>query len=102
MAIMKAQLPLFIPAPAQLPGQADMLDLLNVQDAPEDAPQSRTRPAPMRGALCTVPGSGIGPCTFYREHRSGAWLLMDQRCRQYHAYRPERVRVSRQNRSAML
>lgn len=62
---------------------------------------SRKLPAP--GQLVTIRGSGLGPCTFYRQHigRSGrpSWLVIDQRCHQYHAARPDQVRVHRKKRT---
>ena len=101
---MKDQLPLFVPAPAQLPGQVDMLDLLipAPEQPPQDAPQPRTRPAPTPGTPVRLPGRALGPCTFYREHHGArdSWLVIDQRNRQYHAAYPEDVRIPRTRRHA--
>jgi hypothetical protein len=61
--------------------------------------RTRLRRTPEPGELLRIPGSGLGPCTFYREHigPSGnvSWLVIDAACRQYHAVKPERVKIAR-------
>lgn len=57
------------------------------------------RNPPPPGTSCRIPGSGLGICTFYREMigRSGAtsWVVIDPACKQYHAFRPEQIKLMR-------
>jgi hypothetical protein len=60
----------------------------------------RGKLCPEKGARCTIPGSYLGACVFWREHvgPSGAtsWIVVDLECNQYHAFHSDRVKLPRQ------
>ena len=89
--------------PEPIPGQ---MDLEALEDEEPEPPQARTKTPtpPERGTPCRVKHSGLGTCRFYREHigRTGAvsWLVVDEKCNQFHAYRPAAVKILRKRNHA--